>query len=250
MVGKGKIMMKALEIFTAQELGEVFPFPPIREVAFEIKFAPRLRVNAELWKLQDRLVEEYPIVTTESVFQPNGAVLNVNVFENSSAARIIKVSHENFVIAFTKYNCFEDFKEEVIQKAKLFCSTFEVVALTRVGLRYVNNIILPAAEPTSSLLRFVRPLTDFDRVDIDSVEQFLNEVRMRYRDHLVTVRGVLLPPLEDRKRIYILDIDCHSAATETADRVPNLLDAYHDSGQRFFLDHVTEELKQLMRRKK
>jgi uncharacterized protein (TIGR04255 family) len=243
-------MTKRLETFTGQEMDEVFPLPPIREVAFEIRFAPRLRVNAELWKLQDRLVEEYPTVSTESVLQPNGTVLNVNVFQNPSAARIIKVSHENFVIAFTKYSRFEDFKEEVIQKAKLFCSTFEVVALTRVGLRYVNNIIIPSSGPTSTLLKYVRPFTDFERVDIETVDQFLNEVRMRYLDYLVTVRGVLLPPLEDQKRIYVLDIDCHSAAAEVAAHIAELLDSYHDTGQRFFLDHITEELKNMMRRKK
>jgi uncharacterized protein (TIGR04255 family) len=240
---------KELEAFTNEELDEVFDHPPIREVAFEIRFAPRLRVTAELWRLQDRLVEQYPTASTESVFQPTGSMLTVHVFQNSITGRLIKISHENFVIAFTRYTRFEDFKEEVISRTDEFFSTFGVNALTRVGLRYVNNIVIPAAEAASSLLHFVRPLMDFDRIPLDDTEQFVNEVRMRYKAHMVTVRGVLLAPLEDRRRVYVLDLDCHSRGPEVAKDIPRLLDEYHDSAQKFFLDHVTEDYKKVMRGK-
>jgi hypothetical protein len=45
-----------IESFSKEALDEVFPRPSIREVSFEIRFAPRLRVNAELWKIQDEVV--------------------------------------------------------------------------------------------------------------------------------------------------------------------------------------------------
>jgi len=244
-------MTRTLEVFRKEELDEVFSHPPIREVAFEIRFAPRLRVNAELWRLQDELVEEYPNVGTEQIlFQPGGPMLNVSVFQNPAAGRVIKVSQENFVVAFTRYTRFEDFKEEVIAKAEQFCKTYDVTNVTRVGLRYVNNIVLPAADETAVLLRFVRPLIDLERVDIDSVEQFLTEVRMRYKNHLATIRGVLLAQLEDGRRIYVLDIDCHNHVPEVAGHIPHLLDAYHDTSQRFFLDHVSDEFKNVMRGKR
>lgn len=240
-------MTQELDSFTPQELAEVFPRPALREVAFEIRFTPRLRVNAELWKLQDQLADQYPNVGTESVLQPNGVIINVNVFQNPASARVIKVSHENLVIAFTKYTRFEDFKDEVLTQAKRFCSTFNIHALTRVGLRYVNDILLASGEPISALLRLVRPFTDFERVDVHHVEQFLSEVRLRHKDHLVTLRGVLLAPLDDGRRIYVLDIDCHSGAPQIAATITEVLDRYHDTAQRFFLDHITEEYKDVMR---
>jgi uncharacterized protein (TIGR04255 family) len=240
-------MSQEMHSFTPQELDEVFPHPALREVAFEIRFTPRFRVNAELWKLQDQLAEQYPNVGTESVLQPNGTILNVNVFQNPTSARVIKVSQENLVIAFTRYTRFEDFKDEVSAQANRFCSTFGIKALTRVGLRYVNNIFLASGEPIPALLRLVRPLADFERVDIHHVEQFLNEVRLRHKDHLVTLRGVLLSPLEDGRRLYVLDIDCHSPTPQIAATITELLDKYHDTAQRFFLDHITEEYKNVMR---
>ncbi len=238
-----------IESFSKEALDEVFPRPSIREVSFEIRFAPRLRVNAELWKIQDEVVDQYPIVGSEQALQPSGSILTVNVFQNSSAARAIKVSQENFVVAFTKYTRFEDFKEEVIAKTNKFCSKFDVAIIVRAGLRYVNNMVIPATEKTSAILRYVRPVVDFERVNIDSVDQFVTEVRMRYKNHLVTVRGALLGALEDGRRIYVLDVDCHSRVQQTAADIPELLDAYHESAQFFFLDHITDEYKNVMRGK-
>lgn len=236
--------------FSQEALEEVFPRPGIREVAFEIRFATRLRVNAELWKLQDQLVDEYPTTTTESIVQPGIGVLNLSVFQNPTAGRVIKVSQENFVIAFTNYTRFEDFKAEVINKTGRFCATFEVSSLTRAGLRYVNNIMLPAPGETSSLLQFVRPLIDCERLELTGVDQFITEVRMRYAGHMVTLRSVLLPTLEGRRRIYVLDIDCYDEGQTPAKAVEEILDKYHDTAQRFFLDHITEEYKNVMRGKR
>jgi uncharacterized protein (TIGR04255 family) len=236
------------ERFTQEALDEVFPLPAIREVAFEVRFAPRLRVNAELWKLQDQLVDEYPNTGTEAVImQPGAGVLNVSVFQNPSAGRVIKVSQENLLIAFTSYTRFEDFKAEAISKTQKFCSTFEISGLTRAGLRYVNNITLPRPVEVATLLQFVRPLIDSERFDVTTFEQFITEVRMRYSGHMVTLRSALLPPLEDGRRIYVLDIDCHSEGQQAAHDVEAILDRYHDTAQRFFLDHITEDYKNVMR---
>jgi uncharacterized protein (TIGR04255 family) len=242
-------MTEPLHEFSQEELDEVFPRPSLREVAFEFRFATRLRVNAELWKIQDQLAEQYPSVGTEQILQPNGTFTNVNVFQNQSSGRVIKVSQENFVIAFTRYSKFEDFKDEVIAKANAFCSTFQVTTLKRIGLRYVNDIFLPPSESPTSLLKFVRPYMDFQRLPLDKLNQFVNEVQLQYADHLVTVRGVLLAALEDGRRVYVLDIDCYSAVPQVSDDIPHLLDKYHDASQRLFLDHITEAHKNLMRGK-
>ncbi|SPF31685.1 hypothetical protein SBA4_1010032 [Candidatus Sulfopaludibacter sp. SbA4] len=241
--------MAIMTRFTQEDLDEVFPYPVLREVAFEIRFSPRLRVDAELWRLQDQLADEYPSVGTESAATPAGSLLAINVFKNNLSGRIIKVSHENFVVAFTQYSRFEDFKTEVLAKASAFCSTFGVSALNRVGLRYVNDIVLPTEPDGNSLLRFVRPLMDFQRLPIDSVEQFVNEVHLRHSDHRVTLRGVLLSPMDDSRRVYVLDIDCHSPTSQPASALAGVLDKFHDSAQKFFLDHITEQLKQVMRGK-
>lgn len=236
-------MSTVTRVFTPDELEEVFPNPPLREVAFEIRFTPRLRVQAEIWRLQDQLVNRYPQVSAESAIQPNGAVLNVSVFQDPEGGRVIKVSAQNFVIAFSRYTRFEEFKEEVCERMQQFCSTFGISSFTRLGLRYVNEIALPTTDP-ESLLKYVKPMADFRRFPIQQVEQFATELRAEYRGHMITLRGVLLPGL---LRTYILDIDCHTESERAATEYPRLMDDFHDSAQRLFLDHITEDYKAIMR---
>lgn len=231
--------------FTKAELDEVFPKPAIREVAFEIRFPTRLRVNAELWKLQDEIVSHYPIVTSESALLAGSSPLSVSVFQNPASGRLLKVSQENFAVVFTRYSRFEDFKDEVLDKVNRFCNKFEITVLGRVGLRYVNNIITEGNP--SEVLRYVRPIADFERIPISCVDQFVTEVRLRERGHLVTLRGVLLAPFDDGRRIYVLDIDCYTERETGIEAISRLLDSYHETAQAFFLDHITEEYKNVMR---
>jgi uncharacterized protein (TIGR04255 family) len=176
--------------------------------------------------------------------------VNVSVFQNPSAGRIVKVSQQNFVIAFTTYTCFEDFKAEVMAKTKVFCEIFDVKNVTRVGLRYVNEISLPSDGERASMLRFVRPPIDFSRVGIESVEEFVNQIRIRHKNHMVLLRSALLPSQGREKHVYILDIDCHGQGPLPTADLEGILETYHDTAQRFFLDHITEEFKDVMRGKR
>jgi uncharacterized protein (TIGR04255 family) len=235
----------ASRTFTTEELEEVFARPPLREVAFEVRFQPRLRVQAEIWRLQEQLATRYPEVGKESALQTNGTIFDVAVFSSSSECRVIKVTHQNFLIAFTRYSRFEDFREEVVTRTEQFCTTFGIDSLTRVGLRYVNEIILPTPEP-SSLLTYVRPLVTFDRFPVEQVDQLAVEIHSRYRSHLLTVRTALLPGV---LRTYVLDIDCHNNTEVSVRNYAAMLGDFHDSAQRLFLDHITEDYKDLMREK-
>lgn len=230
-------------LFSTAELEEVFDHSPLREVAFEVRFPVRLRVAAEMWRLQERLVHKYPEAGREQSIQATGAVSDVAVFQNSAESRVIKVSHQNFVIAFTRYVRFGEFKSEALEQTEQFCSTFGIEAFSRVGLRYVNQITLPTTDP-ASLLVYLRPPIAFNSFAVNDVDHFALELRARYREHLVTMRTALIPGL---LRTYVLDIDCHKGERTTAEEYPTLLDHFHDSAQRVFLDHITEEYKKVMR---
>jgi uncharacterized protein (TIGR04255 family) len=237
------------EAFPQEELDEVFINPPLREVDFEVKFVPRLRVAAELWKLQDQWAEECPGVGVEPLLQPDGNIIQLNVFQNRATGYSIKISQQNLLISRTKYSTFEQFKEEANLKVQQFCSQFDIKSFTRVGLRYINNILLPTNEP-ASLTRYVHPMIDLKRLRIENVEQFASEIRTRVENHMVTLRGVLLSPLPDGKLIYVLDIDSYSEQPHKPAQIPEVLEKYHEIVQLVFLDHITEEYKNIMRGKR
>jgi uncharacterized protein (TIGR04255 family) len=229
--------------FSKDELNEVFPANPIREVDFEIRFTPRLRINAEMWRFQEDLVDDYPDVGLESAILPTGSTLNITVFQNQRKARLIKVSPQNMALAFSSYSNFEEFKDEIQKRTASFCGTFDVTSLTRVGLRYVNEIPCPTQQ-SDSLTRLVRPLMDFSRIRLDSVQQFAMQVTTSHEDHMILLRTAMLPgPI----RTYVLDIDAYTEAVRPTSDVMPLIERFHDAAQRTFLDHITDEYKEVMR---
>lgn len=239
-------MTIATRSFTKFEIDEEFPANPIREVDFEIRFPPRLRVPPELWRFQEDLEAEYPDVGLETALLPNGATVSVTVFQNQVKARVIKVSPQNMALAFSAYSNFEEFKEEVLKRSARFCEIFNVPSLTRIGLRYVNEIPLPTQQP-ESMTGYVKPLLEFDRIPLESVQQFALQVAAKLEDHMILVRTAMLAgPI----RTYILDIDAYTETVKPTTEIGALLDRFHDTAQRVFLDHVTNEYKQVMRGKK
>ena len=230
------------------ELQEVFEKPAVKEVACEVRFTPRLRVNPEIWRVQDRLADEYPQVGEEEAPQAEGRFLHTYIFSNPSTQRLIKVSQENLVMVFNKYTTFEDFKAEVVVQLAKFSQEFEIGTYHRAGLRYVNHIELPAGAGMQQVRKYVNAPVDFARFDPESIDQFMTEFRVRAGPHKLTVRSALIKvPTKAELLLYILDLDCYTFGVKDPSSLPELLDQFHERIQVRFLEHVTDEYKLIMR---
>ena len=235
---------------TKAELDEVFPNPSVREVAFEIRFAPRLRIRPEIWRIQEKLAETYPQIGEDNVPQAGGRTIDTYTFANPSLQRLVKVSQENFIVVFNRYTTFEDFKAEVIAQTLDFSKEFDVGTYTRVGLRYVNHIELPTEDGIRLLQRYVNVPIDFERFDPDTVEQLLSEFRLKVGRHRLTIRGALIQvPTGSQQLLYILDLDCYGLGRYESSELSDLLDEFHDQIQNQFLEHIKNEYKTIMRRR-
>lgn len=233
---------------TKEELDELFAQPSVREVAFEARFAPRLRIAPEVWRIQDSLAESFPVVTQEMQAQSDGRLLQTYVFASPEKRRSVKVSQENFVILFNEYRSFEEFKQEVLERTQAFAKEFNIQNFQRVGLRYVNHIELRPGQGIQDLRRYVNLPVDFDRFDPASIEQLLTEFRLAAGEHKITVRGALLQMPGRDNGLFILDFDCYAFSGDLGS-LPKLLDEFHHKIQLQFLEHIREEYKQIMRGK-
>lgn len=234
---------------TEQELEEIFPSPSVREVAFELRFAPRLRIAPEVWRIQDSLAESYPSVNEEMQAQPDGRLLQAWVFGNLAERRTIKVSQENFVVIFNKYGSFEQFKEEALVRANAFTSLFQIENFLRVGLRYVNHIELGPEQGVRDLQRYVNLPIDFERFDPASIEQLLTEFRLVAGEHKINIRGALLRLPGKAGALFILDLDCYTASAVEVTSLSRLMEEFHHKIQIQFLEHIRQEYRQVMRGK-
>ena len=236
---------------TEKEYAEIFPRPSVSEVACEIRFAPRLRVIPEVWRIQEELAESYPEVMEETVPQADARLVPTFVFANSALKKTIRISQENFVFITNIYSSFEEFKSEALTRIFAFAENFDVSSFKRVGLRYVNNIALEGNDQIGLLRRYVNVPVDLDRFDVSRVEQFLTEFRLKgAQGHRITFRGAFLriPNASDAR--FILDLDSYSQEVTPRDQLDTLLDEFHHEIQTQFLTHITNEYKEVMRRKK
>jgi uncharacterized protein (TIGR04255 family) len=242
-----------LHTIPAGDLAEIFPRPAVKEVAFEVRFAPRFRIKEQMWRYQDIIANDYPVVSHENMLQSDGRVVVAYVFTNPTVGSVIKISESNFAVAVTKYATYENFKAEALARTNAFCRTFELRGFSRVGLRYINHIELAATEPFSLLERYVNVPLRFDRFDKSTITQLLSEFCMRFEAHQMTVRGALLQvPSPVNTYVYVLDLDCYSegnAEGYTEHSLEAKSDAFHNAIQVQFLQHVTDEYKRVMRGK-
>ena len=58
-----------------------------------------------------------------------------------------------------------------------------------------------------------------------------------------------MSPSADGSHMYVLDIDCYSDEETDLERLEGQLETYHNSAQGIFLDHITEDYKNVMRRR-
>ena len=230
-----------------KDFEEIFPHPAVREVAFEIRFAPRLRIQKELWKFQDVVANAYPEASEENGLQPDGRIVAFSVFANSATKRVMKISQENFAVIANSYTTFEEFKSEATTQAETFCRLFDISGLRRIGLRYINHIELEGEDKIAALQKYVNVPLTFERLDRNTIRQLLTEFRFESGPYKLTVRGALLQlPVEAKMHLYILDLDCCSESGETP-LIGTVLDDLHNEIQKQFLLHVTEQFKEVMR---
>jgi uncharacterized protein (TIGR04255 family) len=235
---------QAAQNFAPEELLEQFPNSPLREVSFEVRFAPRLRISSEIWKLQDALASEYPSVGTETNLTPTGLIQG-HFFQTVDSENRVLASQNNFGLIKKRYPGFEAFLHEALAFTNRFCQIYGIDTLTRVGLRYSNQFLLPGGDRVR-LSEWVNTFVDLGRVDLSTTAQFVVEMRSGFDDHGVTTRTALLT---EPAVAYVLDVDCYVERNCAPTELARLLPTFHESAKRIFLEHMKPALKDEFRRR-
>jgi uncharacterized protein (TIGR04255 family) len=234
----------AAQRFAPEELAEQFPNAPLREASFEVRFAPRLRITSEIWRMQDALAPEYPTFGTEPTLTPTGLVQG-HYFQTQDGENKVVASQSNFGLIKKRYPGFSKFLEEALSYTNRFCAIYEIPAFTRVGMRYNNQFLLPGAD-RMRIAQWVNPFLDLTRVDLAKTTQFAVELRSAFDDHGVTARTALL---NDPASAYVLDVDCYVERQCALSELASLLPKFHDTAKKIFLEHMKPALKDEFRRR-
>lgn len=230
--------------FAPEQFSEEFPNAPLVEVSYEMRFAPKLRVMAEIWKLQENLTSIYPEFGTENTIVGNG-LLTSHYFKTPDGENKVVASQSNFALILKRYPGFNHFLEEAVTRTEHFCSVFEIGQLLRVGLRYNNQFLLPRGDQLA-LKDFVNTFVDLNRIDLANTSQFILLLRCALQDHDMTIRTAFI---SDPTPSYVLDLDCYTERACSPSELRGLLTNFHNSAKKVFLQHITPTLKDEFRRR-
>jgi uncharacterized protein (TIGR04255 family) len=230
--------------FSAEELAENFPNAPLSEASYEIRFDPKLRIPAEIWRLQEQVGAACPNFSVENTLILGGTLMPSFTFASKDRTTLVRVSQQNLGIIVTSYPGFTEFRKKVVEWTGSFCAMYGVENIARTGLRYVNNIVLPRQ---AHLSEYVNPFVDLTRFSSDTKNsQFVCEIRSAISDHDVMIRTALIKePIPS----YMLDIDCYVERPAKPEDIPGLLTRFHESAKVTFLEHIRPALKAEFRRR-
>jgi len=239
-----------------QEMQEIFPHNPLQQVALEIRYPPDLTIMSSILPaFQKRVRERYPQYSMGQVITlPAGTTNNEATFQSANGERQLKLSDHHFAIIFARYTTFRDFEGEALSVIGVLDEFAELGALQRVGLRYINNIIIQGRD--HDVKDVVHPFVDMTRLPAGTLRQFVSTVNIARDGHGLNVTTAQLPPpgltqqMSDDaqpRAIYVLDIDCFTDEPKMVRDLPDVLPLFHREIKAIFLTHVTDSYKQRMR---
>jgi len=192
--------------------------PPLKEVAFEVIFQPKLKIMENLANFQEAISDEYPHIGEEQLIpfpmSPQGLsskIKQIYVFENSDHTRLIRITIDRFNIVEKKYDSFISFSKELKRLWGVFSREMGDIKAKRIGLRYINELTIPYSNGKLNISKYVKPYYNEKMFKGHDIIGMNIEARVQEQDKSLTIRsGILRHEIRDSNKhlIYSLDYDC------------------------------------------
>lgn len=239
---------------------EPLRFPPLKEIAFEINFAPHLRVEDRIADFQDEVKSDFPNYVPEillrlpaSVYVPSKRheehpvqPIKTHTFASLDNQRVLRVSTVSLNLVVQNYLHFDDYLASASKCLNAAIEKFQVKDIFRIGLRYINLIKIERVDAGFNLRRYVCPILS-EEIE-KRADAFLVEITEKHDARKLTIRSGLRPYESDSSfREYLLDFDCFSDQKQTIAPIDTILTSFHDTVERRFHEAVTKEYLEYMR---
>jgi uncharacterized protein (TIGR04255 family) len=246
---------------------EIYPNAPLKLVTFEVRFDPVELAAAATERFVEALRERFPIAGPpphqQLLIGPSGASATsagARVFD-TARRHAVALAPQAMSYETSAYRRFEEFGDSIGGVLDVVESLDLGVALTRVGLRYIDEIDESQLPDPGAWHRYIHPalssaLAHFDPAPLEHQSAALFEIGeshrvvLRYglmRQAAVDPTGPLVIEAPPRGRYYLIDID--SAWEGRAEGVPlttwvrEKLDEMHAPKRQLFENTITEELR-------
>lgn len=232
----------------------------LKNVIFRIDFSPIIRLQKELSPdFQDVLRTDFPAVEDQKAIEYFTTITAESRVDETRTSHIwslfnhektqkVTISYQHLAVEIFKYTHFNEFSEIVEKVYAAFCNIYKPLDLKRLGLRYVNNIVIAEGHPlewselinphlTHTIDNFIADKTQLSRTMSQSV--------LRRADHTIIFSyGIYNSefPAKISRKEYILDYDCSTTDFDSND-VMNKLPEYNLEILELFEASITDALR-------
>jgi uncharacterized protein (TIGR04255 family) len=241
-----------------------YPRNFIKRVIFRIDYNSILSLNESLKsEFQESIRPLFPkfqsqpgqqVVTEfkDGSATSNSIPFNQYIFENTDSSQKLTLSSQFLIMEILKFEGFESLKEVIEKITTSFNSIYRPINLTRLGLRYINEIPLATGSPydwdgyiNQDLVRILSS----DLIIKEETARVMSQIIYNKEDYKITFSFGLSNseyPNRISRREFILDYDC---STNEAD-FTNLIDTisnYNGNMVVLFENSIEDKLRERLR---
>ena len=176
----------------------------------------------------------------------------VGLFNSCNNNNQVILAPNSIAITLTAYETFNQYIELVKYVLLAFDEIVAKEFLTRIGLRFINNLTIPKKDPlkwdryvNSSLFKPANNFFD----DKQHIARSIGQTILNYDNCLVNFTyGVLNPdfPAKVVKNEFVLDYDCYAINIPNKDLFDNYINGFHELIETLFEKSITDNLRKLM----
>jgi uncharacterized protein (TIGR04255 family) len=244
--------------------------PQLAQVICQLRFSPVLRIRQDdaIIPFQESLRLEYPryerrqgvaLLITPNGVQEQPVPEPQHRFQDSSETFTAILASDFVALETTRFVDFDDFVGRVIRLAQAVDEEYNPAEITRIGLRFINELRLPSEDSHAEMRRAVSPvlLGAQGAVELDtSLVGAQQAIELVGEDHRMLVRHGLNPlggttvdivsaarQRPDPRPFYLLDLDAFTeqSVPYSVEGVEARLRDFNDMTRSFFAWSIEED---------
>jgi uncharacterized protein (TIGR04255 family) len=150
-----------------------------------------------------------------------------------------------------RYERYESFRDDFITSLLSLCEAFPDAQISRLGIRYINQIELKEIDPFdwSQYLADYATATLSAQADKSKIVRDFHSLELNCESFNLRFQfGMHNPeyPAPIRRKLFVLDLDAYSQRTIEPGNIQSALDEYHHAIQARFEGTIKEPLRRLM----
>ncbi|MHB8278996.1 MAG: TIGR04255 family protein [Candidatus Humimicrobiaceae bacterium] len=236
----------------------------ITEVIFRVDYSHILKINDRMpSEFQDKIRELLPEFNTNKIIDikttliGNSKAINEPQifpewqFTNKDKSIVTNLSQDNINITVKKYKNIQDYKKIIMDVLNNFYTEYKPIEIKRLGLRYINKIIIKEGNPYEwvGLIndQLIGQLNGF-LTDNSDITRYMSQMIISKDEYGITFNyGIYNSeyPAKIARKEFILDYDCYTNEC-IFEEVENRIEKFNLEIKKLFEKSIENKLRKIM----